>query len=160
MHWSEYHAECVCTHCTHRTELQNRRRSGGCWQWFHETDSNVLEPGDICCEFLWPFRPSIARGTRPPRSTILPSCNTQASNGNVATIVLLASRRGIISAHCHRLIEFGIDRIAHVDRPTVAMNAMHVQCRHKQKGTGFSILSVVAPSMRSSKGARFECLYC
>jgi len=55
------------------------------------------------------------RGYTSPRSTILPSCNTRASDGNVATIVLLASRRGIISAHCHRLIEFGIDRIAHVD---------------------------------------------
>jgi len=51
-------------------------------------------------------------------------------------------------------------RIVHVDRPSVSVNAMHVQCRRKQKGTGFSILSVVATSMRSSKGARFECLCC
>ena len=158
MHWSEYHAECVCTHCTHRTELQKEIR----WML-----TMIPRDGQQCPRArghmlrIFMTLPSLYRSSyTAPRSTILPSCNTQASNGNVATIVLLASRRGIISAHCHRLIEFGIDRIAHVDRPTVAMNAMHVQCRHKQKGTGFSILSVVAPSMRSSKGARFECLYC
>lgn len=96
--------------------------------------------------------PSIAQATL-PRSTISPSRDAQAGDGNVATIVQLASRRGIISVHCHRLIESGTDRIAHVDRPSVSVNAMHVQCRRKQKGTGFPILSVVAPSMRSSKGA-------
>lgn len=111
--------------------------------------------------FMALLHPYIARATS-PRSTILPSRDTRAGDGNVATIVQLASRRGIISAHCHRLIEFGTDRIAHVDRPSVSVNAMHVQRRRKQKGTGvFDPIGGRRQCVRQrAPDARFECLCC
>lgn len=94
---------------------------------------------------LWIFMtlPSLHRPDYvPPKYDFtLARYTSRRGDSNVTTIVQLASRRGIISAHCHRLIEFGTDRIAHVDRPGVSVNATHVQCRRKQKGTGFSILS-------------------
>lgn len=63
---------------------------------------------------LWIFIafPSPHRPAYVPH-TILPSRDTRAraGDGDVTTIVSLASRRGIINVHCHRLIEFGTDRI-------------------------------------------------
>lgn len=125
--------------------------------------SKVLEVrGHMLRIFMAFLRPCITRTTS-PQSTILPSRDTRAGDGNVATIVQLASRRGIISAHCHRLIEFGTDRITHVDRPSVSVNAMHVQHRCKQKGTGvFNPIDgrAVNAFVKGRLDTRFECLCC
>lgn len=85
---------------------------------------DVLEPRDICCGFLW--GPPSLRPLRRPiplrYSTLADSPSrepTHPRSANVAPIVpgQFASRRGIISAHCHRLIESGTDRIVPAIRP-------------------------------------------
>lgn len=119
----------VRLHCT----LHGKKRSGG--QWFHETGSNVLKPGDICCGFLWPFHPYIVR-TMFPEERFYPRA-IRTGDGNVATIVQLASRRGIISAHCHRLIEFGTDRIAHVDRSSECIGEARCNVAVNRRVQGF-----------------------
>lgn len=79
-----------------------------------------------------------------------------AGDGDVATIVSFASRRGIINAHCHRLIEFGTDETAHVGRRNLSA---HVQC-HKQEGKGFSIFFGGGNVNEFVKKCRDVCVFC
>lgn len=66
------------------------------------TQNPSLNSRDICCGLLWAWPPLYQRI---PWSTVR-FIHPRIDTDSVATIVQLASRRGIISAHCRRLIEF------------------------------------------------------